>query len=284
MMMLPASAIPFYLAAVAYAAAGFLSLRYIRGSESQILIPAKRMAAAGNLLLLAVFLYRWWQFNLIPFTGLGDSLNLFLVLCTGIILSIQRVDAMRPLLAYYLPALAILALINASVGHLYLNEPPKELNGFLVTFHVGLIFLSFALFFIASLTSLAYVNKARSLKRMKTTGLMHKFPSLEQIDKTLYELISVGYPTFAVTLLMGFIWAWTERDRLGDSWYISPRIILAVVMVGFYAACFHIRQYGLLRGPKLAYVVFFAFVFFFLSYLGIELLQYGGYSLWEAKG
>jgi len=277
-MMPPASAIPFYLAAIAYAAAGFMSLRYIRGTDPQILNLAKRMASVGNILLLVVFLYRWWQFNLIPFTGLGDSLNLFIVLCTGIILSIQRVDAMRPLLCYYLPALAILAIINASLGHLYLNEPPKELNGFLVTFHVGLIFLSFALFFIASLTSLAYVNKARSLKR----GLMSKFPSLEQIDKTLYELISVGYPMFAVTLLMGFIWAWTERNVLGESWYISPRIILAVIMVGFYAGCFHIRQFGLLRGPKLAYVVFYAFAFFFLSYLAIELLQYGGYNPLEA--
>ena len=156
-----AAAIPFYIATLCYVLAGVLSLAYVRGADERVLTHAKRLAAAGNVGILAVFLYRWWSFQLITFSGLGDSLNLFLVLCTGIILMLQRNEKLKPLLAYYLPALAVIALVNGVVSPRHLSEPPKELNELLTTIHVGLVFLAFALFFVASLTSLSYVVKAR---------------------------------------------------------------------------------------------------------------------------
>ena len=199
-----AAAIPFYIATASYVVAAGLSLAYVRGADERVLFFAKRLAALGNVGLLAVFLYRWWSFRLVPFTGLGDSLNLFLVLCTGIILMLQRNEKMKPLLAYYLPALALIALVNAAVSPQHLAEPPRELDGLLLTIHVGLVFLAFALFFVASLTSLGYVVKARRLKSRVTTGFAAtRLPSLERLDNTLYRLIAAGYPAFVATALLG---------------------------------------------------------------------------------
>ena len=181
-----AAAIPFYTATVCYVVAGGLALAYVRGADERVLFYAKRLAAAGNVGLLAVFLYRWWSFRLVPFTGMVDSLNLFLVLCTGIILMLQRNEKMKPLLAFYLPALAAIALVNGAIAHRYLGESPMALNGLLLTIHVGLVFLAFALFFVASLTSLGYVVKARRLKSHVTTGFAAtRLPSLERLDHTL---------------------------------------------------------------------------------------------------
>jgi ABC-type uncharacterized transport system permease subunit len=273
------SAIPFYLATVAYVVSGLLSIAYIRNGSDTNIYWAKHLAAAGNSFLLVVFLYRWWQFKLLPFTGLGDSLNLFLVLCTGIILLVQRNAAMRPLLAYYMPALAMIAILNAMTGQQSLAEKPMQLDGFLLTyFHIAMVFLAFSLFFVASLTSMAYVSKVRSLKNPAKNTIAQKFPSLELLDKTLFNLIKAGYPIFAITLLLGYFLAWNQRAELGAQWYISPRIILALFMVIFYSASYHIRTRGLLRGPKLAYAVFFTSVFLFMAYLVIELLQMGGYG------
>ena len=92
-----AAAIPFYAATACYIAAAVLSLVYLRVPNDRTLFYAKRLAAVGNLGLLIVFLYRWGAFRLVPFTGQGDSLNLFLVLCTGIMLMVQRDPRMRPL-------------------------------------------------------------------------------------------------------------------------------------------------------------------------------------------
>ena len=80
------------------------------------------------------------------------------------------------------------------------------------------------------------------------------------------------------TTWFGFAWAWTQREASEGLWFVSPRIVLALVMVLFYAFSFHVRRLGLLRGPKLAYLVFYVSTALFVSYLGIELMQLGGYN------
>lgn len=281
--MSPIPAIPFYLAIASYLAAAMLALRYVRNTDDSGLVLAKRAAALGNTLILAVFVYRWWTFQAVPFTGLGDSLNLFLVLCAGIMLLVQRRAGMRPLLVYYLPALGLIAVIAGLVAPRHLSEPPKELNSLLLSIHVGLVFLSFALFFVASLTSMAYAFKARQLKLRVTTGLAARLPALEQLDRTLYGLIAVGYPSFIATALLGLGWAWGERDLLGDYWFVSPKILLSYAMVALYAVSFHARQFGALRGPKLAYLVFVGFSFLLAVYLMVGIFQVGGAAFWDGE-
>jgi len=279
----PIPAIPFYLAVASYLAAAGLALRFVKNPDELALVLAKRAAALGNTLLLAVFVYRWWKFGSVPFTGLGDSLNLFLVLCAGIMLLVQRRDGMRPLLVYYLPALGILAAIAGLVAPRYLDTPPKDLNSVLLSVHVGLVFLSFALFFVASLTSVAYAFKARQLKLRATTGLAARLPALELLDKTLYRLIAVGYPSFIATALLGLGWAWGQRELLGDYWFVSPKILLSYGMVALYAISFHARQFGSLRGPKLAYLVFVGFSFLLAVYLMVGIFQVGGAAFWGGE-
>ncbi len=271
-------AIAFYLAVACYIAAAGLVLRFLSVPEDRLFVLAKRVAAAGNTLLLAVFVYRWSKFGAVPFTGMGDSLNLFLVLCTGIMLTVQRRAEMRPLLVYYFPALALMAIISGLVGPRYLNDAPKALNGLLLTAHVGLVFLSFALFFVASMTSAAYVTKAQRLKRHAAGGFAVRLPSLDLLDRTLFQLIGAGYVSFVVTAALGLGWAWAARDTLGDYWFISPKILLSLAMVALYAVSFHARRFGLLRGPKLAYLVFFGFTTLLAAYLVIGLFQIGGAS------
>ena len=271
------TAISFYGAIAAYILAALTAYVYVYSGNDGALVRSKYLAVLGNTLLLVVFLHRWGHFGLMPFTGLGDALNLFVVMCAGIILTVQRDKAMLPLMAYYMPALAILALVSGVFSPTSLGETPKELNGLFLVVHVTLVFLAFALFFVASITSMAYVTKAQNLKRMTSGIVGSRLPSLERMDKVLFKLIGVGYPAFVLTLALGFVWAYTERNTLGESWYFSPRIILALFMALFYAFSFHIRRRGLLRGPKLAYLVFFVSTALFLSYLGIELMQIGGY-------
>lgn len=270
--------IALYAATLVYGVSAVCAMRYVRTNSDGDLNWSKHAAALGNVLLLTIFLYRWVHFGRVPFTGLGDSLNVLIVMCTGIILTVQRDQAMKPVMMYYMPALAMLAILNAVFSPASLAEAPKALNGLVLSIHVTLVFFAFALFIVASLTSMAYVTKAQSLKRVKTGRVAQRLPSLERIDKTLFDLIGVGYPVFAITLILGFGWAFEQREELGPGWWNSPRIILALVMVVFYACSFHIRRRGLLRGPKLAYLVFFMSMLLFFCYLGIELMQLGGYT------
>jgi ABC-type uncharacterized transport system permease subunit len=229
-----------------------------------------------------VFLLRWAQWGLLPLTGVTDSMMLFVVLCTGIVLTVQRDDSMKPLLVFYLPALALLDIVSATVAHRYLDESPKDLNNLFLTVHVGLVFLAFALFFVASLTSMGYMFKARHLKRRDTTGLFQRLPSLEQLDRTLFRLISIGYPVFVLTLILGFVWAYVDRELLGPTWFVSPKIVLSFVVVTLYAVSFHTRRFGWLRGPKLAYLNFFGFSAVLIAYFLLNVLEVAKANFWGA--
>lgn len=271
--MLQIAAIPFWSATAAYLAGAYMAMRYMKEGDPRFLVHGKRFAAAGNSLLLFVFVLRWVQWGLIPFTGLADSLSLFLIFSTGIVLMIQRDDAMRPLLSFYLPALAALSILSAATGYRFLGDPPRELNGLLLIVHVGLVFLAMAHFFVASTTSIVYAFQARRLKHHKTAGPFQRLPSLEHLDRTLFRLIQTGLPLFVVTLALGFVWEYTRLDH-DPQWWLKPKILFSVLLVALFGAAFVIRRAGLLRGPKLAYLLFFGFTSLLLLWIGLEITNH----------
>ena len=85
---------------------------------------------------------------------------------------------------------------------------------------------------------------------------------------------------FAVTLIVGGIWARVDAGLLGPQWYLAPKILQAVAMVAFYAFVFHARQIGLLRGRKLAFAVLIGFSVMLGIYLVRALLGVSYYHFW----
>lgn len=246
----------FYLAIAAHLVAGGFVPAYIRSQRAEgLLTVAQQVTFAGALLLLATLLLRFLRWHLFPLSTSVDALSLFLLLSACTALYVSRGER-RALLAIYLVPLAGLAVAAGIAGFSGLNTVPKELTGTLLITHVGLVFYAFSLFFVASLTSFAYLDQARRLKRHATGGLFAKLPSLEHLDRTLYRLIQIGYPVFVVALALGIYWAWYENELLSSAWWMSPKVILSILMGLVYSACFHARRRGWLRGPKLALFVF----------------------------
>jgi len=270
----------FYLGPLLYIAASIAVVRYVLRNGSAWLTVAQRLLAAGMASETAVLLLRWMQWGRLPLTSISDVLNLFTLLAASIVLITARSERTRILLALYAPAIAGLAIIKLAPGHAFVYEPPKELSTFLLGVHVGLAILAYALFLVASLTGLAYVLQVRHLKNRREGALFRRLPSLERLDTTLYRLIGVGYPLFAVTMIQGLYWAWAERELLGAMWYLSPKIILSVVMVLFYAISFHARQVGRLRGRRLAYFVVIGFGVLLGGYIVLEILGLRDLNFW----
>ncbi len=270
-----------YAAAALYVLSALWALRYLWSDEKGTLAPPAVMMTAGAAVFAALFGIRWAATGRVPLTSVLDSLVVFVLLSTVVILFVLRNRTMRALLCFYLPPLAAIALTAAAVAHQYLPHDPRALRGLFLLVHVGLAQLAFALFFIASTTSAAYLFQSHNLKRRQTTGLFAKLPPLEQLDTTLYALIGAGYPLFIVTLVLGIIWAWIDRELLGPHWYLSPKVLLALVMAVFYAVTFHMRRFGLLRGPKLAALVFGGFAGLLGLYLILGLMELNNYFFWE---
>lgn len=275
------TAVFFYLAVSAFVAAAVAALGHAAADRPAWLMVSRRFLMAGTGLICAQIALRGFQWSLLPFTTINDSLSLFTAMSGAIAIIVTRHPRMQSVLCFYAPALAVMALINTLLGPGFLAEAPRPLSGAFLVVHVGLAIMAYALFFIASMTSVAYVMQVRHLKRRAHGPLMHTLPSLERLDKTLFRLIGVGYPLFVITLVLGVIWAWLDRELLGDMWWISPKIILSVVMVIFYAVSFNGRLVGWLRGRKLAYFVFCGFMTLLITYIVMGVLDLRDYYFWS---
>jgi HemX protein len=273
----------FYCAVGAYVVAAGVALAYFARADERLLRTGNGLAHLGAVLLLLTLVLRAVQWQRVPLTTMTDSLNLFVLLSTGIMMLVVRQEKMRSLLSFYLPPVALIGLVNAAVAHQYLYEPPRELHRLLLVVHVGLAFLAYALFFVASVTSLGYAFQAYRLKRRRTTGLFQRLPSLERLDRVLFRLIGAGYPLFAITVVLGFVWTYVDSELLGPRWWLAPKILMAMVMAGFYSVTFHSRRLGWLRGPKLAYFVFIGFTSLMTLYLALSVAELNNYNFWDLR-
>lgn len=270
-----------YAGTAAYLAAAAVTLGYLKNADQRLLATGRALAMIAALGFAVAFAARWLTWGLLPLTTVADSLLVFVLMATAIALAVARAE-LRPVLCFYLPPLVALALLDAAVAHAHFGAAPRQLTGPLLAVHVGLAFLAYALFFVASATSAAYLFQANRLKRHHAAGLFLRLPSLELLDRTLFTLIRWGYLFFVVTLVLGAVWTRIDGELLGAHWWLSPKIIRAAVMVAFYACAFHARRFGWLRGQKLAYLVFIGFSSLLVAYLALGLMSLSDYNFWEA--
>lgn len=264
-------------------AGALAALGYLLGANSDALLRlARRMTIASAVCLFLMLLVRLFAGHAMPMVTRADSMNLFIMLVALTALVVTIPAKRQALLTFYLPPLALMGLICGGLAIIDFRQPLLE-NKFSTAFlvvHILMAFLAYALFFVASMTSAAYGFQARRLKQRETTGLFLKLPSLENLDHTLFRLIKIGYPLFAVTLVMGALYALREPDPLSPTWWLSPKIMLSVVMVILYGASYHARALGLLRGPKLAYMVFGGFSSLLATYLVLVIFKMTNYNFY----
>ena len=270
------------LGTFSYFCAAFASLAERDEATPAIYADPFKMLIGGAVFYLLLLVVRLIQWGSVPLTSLLDTLTLFTIFCSLIVLVLARKNETRPLLIFYAPPIAFLALLNAVFAYTSIGEEPRALYALPLVLHVGLVFFAYALFFIASMTSIAYVIHAKQLKHHhRAKGFIKRMPSLETLDATLVRLIGYGYPVFVFTMLVGFVWALTQGDLLGSQWFLSPKILLSVIMVLFYAVAFHARRWGSVRGRKLAYLVFFGFSVLLIISLTLGLLDLRSINFWN---
>jgi len=279
--MLYAIDITFIAAVALFCVAAVASFVYWRGINDAALDMTRYAVAVAAALLFCSFCLRWASHGRIPLTTMVDVLNVLIVTVAAVVLPLVNQPNLRPLLCYYAPPLAVLAVFNAIVGRSMLHTVPKELNETFVALHVGPVIVAFALFFVASLTGVAYIIQARRLKSLRTTTAPAKLPPLEHLDSTLFNLIKWGYPFFGLTLVLGVIGAFLFPDELGNNWWLSPKIVLAIFTAMLFAFSFHSRNRGLLRGQKVAYVVVVGFAVMLAVYLLLESTGLKDYGFWS---
>jgi len=273
----------FYGGTALYVMAAVLVFGHLRGTSERPLAAARILSVLGAVCLSCVLALRWAKWDLLPLTSVADALNLFVVLSTFAIIMIVAIDRNAALLSFAIPPLAVACLANAATAHSYLHTAPRDLPSVPLAAHVGLAFLAYSLFFLAAVTSAAYMFQARRLKRHNTSGLFQRLPSLEKLDRSLVRLLAYGYPLFVGTMILGLIWAHVDAEVLSSSWWMSPKVVISFVVAVFYAVTFHMRRAGRLHGEKLAHRILLGFAILLLTYAVLGLANVRTYHFWSAS-
>ncbi len=273
----------FFFGLACYLLGALAAVRYLSAGGLWPIFLARAASGLGAAALLTVLVLRGSLYHRVPLTTPIDSIGLLILCATLIVLAESARRHTEGLLCFFLPLGALIYLAAAVFGYTLLTAEPRSLKGLPLTLHVGLAIFAYALFFTASLTSLAYIAQSANLKRRRTTGLFHRLPSLEQLDRSLHRLILAGYPIFLVTLGVGMMWAHREPGLLSAAWFWSPKVQMAYVMAIFYAVCVHGRQLGWFRGLKLAQLVSGGFLTLLLAYLAMALLSLRDVNFWGTQ-
>lgn len=133
------------------------------------------------------------------------------------------------------------------------------------TLHIAGIYLSYFVFFIATVAAAAYLIQDSLIKGKRMGIIFNKLPDLSFLDKLNYRSISLGFPILTLAIISGFIWA---RNMDGAYWSShNLRQIYSLVLWLIYAVILHTRLSAKLRGRKVALLSLFAFCVLVFSLL-----------------
>ena len=133
-------------------------------------------------------------------------------------------------------------------------------------FHIITIYLSYIVFFVASLAAVTYLIQDNLIKQKRTGIIFNRLPDLSFLDKLNYRSIGLGFPMLTLSIISGFTWA----KNINGAYFgiYSSRQVYSLVLWLIYAVILHVRLSERLRGKKVARLSLFAFCVIILSLFG----------------
>ena len=208
-----------------------------------------------TLFLLLIFVLRWIAGGHIPMAGGFDSMNL-MAIAVGIIgVALARRYHIAPSIAMLSMGFCLLVAMmsgsNPPVTHLM-----PVLSSSLLTLHVTVIMLSYALFFFISLNGLAALFSPSRAAEMRRVSLLMLYPAV--------ALLAIGIVIGALwaNISWGNYWSWDPKEV----WALITLIVYLFPLVGF-------RDEG--RPAAFHLYCLLAFLSVIITYFGVNLILGG---------
>ena len=184
-----------------------------RGTRIQAIVHGGTtlLVAATTLYVLLLFVLRWVVGGHVPLAGGYDTMN-FLTLVIGVAAVSTGVHGGTPLLAMgFCQLVAMMSGANPPVTNLM-----PVLNSPLLTLHVAVIMMAYALFLFVALNSVAALLRPAQREKMRRTTLLMLYPA--------EALLAVG-------IIIGAVWA---NISWGTYWSWDPKEVWALITLIVY--------------------------------------------------
>ncbi len=147
--------------------------------------------------------------------------------------------------------------------------PTALLNPYFVV-HIAGAFFAYASFTLSFAAGALYLIQHRELKSKHPGTFYHKLPSLEELERLIYQPLVWGAPLLAIAAGVGFIWS---KSAYGEFWVWDPKTILTGVTVALYSGILYLRYAAALHGKRGALFSLFAFAVVLFSFLGARFIH-----------
>lgn len=136
--------------------------------------------------------------------------------------------------------------------------------------HIVSAFFAYASFTLSFAAGVLYLIQHHELKLKKAGTFYHKLPSLEELEKLIYQPMLWGASLLVTAVVIGMLWS---KSAFGAFWFFDPKTIATVVISVFYFVILYLRFGAFLRGKQGAVLSLFAFSMVVFSFIGMRFIQ-----------
>jgi ABC-type uncharacterized transport system permease subunit len=258
-------------------AASVGAIRGLRGGvESKAAIWRRAGLAGVTLGAGAVFIYRWlalhasWQ----PLESHVDGLLLLAALLTGTAWYLGAPSRLPGLPAFAMP-LTTLLVAWAFCASWFTFRPFSHFTTLWKSVHLACVYLGTLSYAIASMAAAAYLYARRQM-RVKgsplTTARLGAWASLETLEKLTIRWATLGFALLTLGLATGLVVVSSGPTRLGPTWWVSPKVLLATASWASYALLMNVRFASAFRGARAAWLAIAGLVLILATFGAVSAL------------
>ncbi len=168
----------------------------------------------------------------------------------------------------------LLALMTASLWAKMRPGTSEEVKTIFLnpyfTVHIVSAFFAYASFTLSFAAGILYLVQYRELKVKRAGTFYHKLPSLEALEKLIYQPLLWGAPLLVTAVTVGILWS---KSAFGEFWILDPKTIATVVVAFFYFAILYLHYISSVRGRQVAMLSLFAFALVVFSFVGTRFIH-----------
>lgn len=258
-------ALPSLITALLYLAAAALSLHRTRRRILGESVPPKRvlmLAWGGAWLLHTGILVR----HTFVIGGLNleffNVMSLILWLVTGLLGASTLRRPLEPLAVALLPLSAVAVLVAGLVSR---TVAPVPLHAAGIQIHILISLLAYSLLTFSALQALLLAVQDQHLHAHRPGGFVRTLPPLQEMERFLFQLITVGVALLTLSLLTGFFYV----EDLFAQHLVHKTVLSITAWLVFSVLLWGRWRFGW-RGRRAIRWVMAGFVVLLLAYLGTK--------------
>jgi ABC-type uncharacterized transport system permease subunit len=233
--------------------------------------------AAAGVAVHAIALARFTaEYGQLPLNGLAPSLStVALIVGVGLVATLGLGEGRRVGIVL-VPVVILLEVVAVSLG---IEPAPVSLDfeGPWFVFHVTLAFIGLGGLAVAFASGLLYLVQLHELNTKRMGRLFQFTPPLATLDRLVRIGLVVGFITFTLGLVLGWLWTLNVRESFDLS---NPKVLWAIMSCLIFIAALGVRVGGGVKERRSALASVLGFSLIVISYLGLRLLSsQGGFFL-----